>query len=189
MNRARLWCVIVGIAMFLPAKGASAATRPQADSGPGTGLTTRNPLDEIKDELVRVLADAGVPFTSDQENSITLVLEESRRASEQLFGDVMDFRSGPPQGETLDRARAGIAWMNEDFSQRVRQYLDPEQLEVWDAHVEEQGSADEGTPSTAGSLYQLHRRPCRGRRFPFDCGRRGRSPAAPGRTASGNTRS
>ncbi len=149
MNPSALWRVIVGIALLLCVNDATAATFRQ-----DTGLTTRNPLDEIKDELVRVLSEANVPFTADQDDSITLVLEESRRASEQLFGDVMDFRSGPPQGEALDRARAGIEWMNEDFSRRVRQYLDPGQLEAWDASVEERASGDESA-STAGTSQQV----------------------------------
>jgi hypothetical protein len=102
----------------------------------GGGLSTRNPLDEIKAELLTVLDEAMLPFTAEQERSITLVLEESRRASEQLFGDVMDFRDGPPQGERLDRARAGIAWMNDEFGRRVREYLTVEQRTIWDRYVE-----------------------------------------------------
>src|SRR6185503_6599608 len=93
-----------------------------------TGLSTRNPLDEIRDELVQVLSSAKVPFTEAQGQSIVLVIEESRRASEQLFGEVMDFSNGPPQGERLDRARSGIQWMNDDFSRRVKAYLTPQQL-------------------------------------------------------------
>ncbi len=109
---------------------------PAATSAQGErGLLTRNPLDEIKAELVDVLAEAGEPFTAEQNRAITLVLEESRRASEQLFGSVMDFSDGPPQGEQLDRAQAGIAWMNEDFSRRVREHLTPAQLAAWDAHI------------------------------------------------------
>jgi len=49
-------------------------------------LTTRNPLDDIVDELREVLVDSGVPFSPVQEDEIVLVLEESRLASEQLFG-------------------------------------------------------------------------------------------------------
>ncbi|MBI4520032.1 MAG: hypothetical protein HY701_04295 [Gemmatimonadetes bacterium] len=131
-----------------------------ATSAPGQerGLVTRNPLDEIKDELVQVLERAGLPFSEAQARSIALVLEESRRASEQLFGDVMNFSAGPPQGEQLDRARAGIAWMNEDFSQRVRQYLDPAQLKVWDAHLAGRGndaSAGAGTAGTSRQVQQI----------------------------------
>jgi len=99
-------------------------------------LSTRNPLDDLRDELVQVLADAGAPFTADQSASIVLALEESRRASEDLFGDVMDFRGGPPTGERLDRARAGIQWMNDDFTKRVRQYLTEPQLDAWQKHVD-----------------------------------------------------
>jgi hypothetical protein len=121
-------------------------------------LSTRNPLDEIKDELKRVLADAQDPFTEDQERSIALVLEESRRASEDLFGEAMDFRSGPPQGERLDRARAGIQWMNEDFSKRARQFLTANQLAAWDKHLAEKSTgktAAEGQTGTAGTKEQV----------------------------------
>jgi hypothetical protein len=118
------------VASLLLAVAPSAATAQEE-----RGLLTRNPLDAIKAELVELLASAGEPFTTEQDRAITLVLEESRRASEQLFGSVMDFSDGPPQGEQLDRAQAGIAWMNEDFSRRVREHLTPAQLAAWDAHV------------------------------------------------------
>jgi len=118
-------------------------------------LFTRNPLDEIRDELIKVLEDAGLPFTIGQEESITFVLEESRRASEQLFGDVMNFRSGPPRGERLDQAMAGINWMNEDFAKRVRKYLNPDQLDVWDAYIESRMEAAEESEGDAGTSQQV----------------------------------
>ncbi len=123
------------------------------------GLSTRNPLDDIRDELVQVLSAAEVPFTEDQGRSIALVIEESRRASEQLFGEVMDFRNGPPQGEQLDRARAGIQWMNDDFSKRVRKYLTEPQQAAWDKHLATKASAtssaDTSKASTAGTKEQV----------------------------------
>ncbi len=121
------------------------------------GLSTRNPLDEIKEELKQELSDAKVPFTVEQERSIALVLEESRRASEELFGTVMDFRNGPPRGEDLDRARAGIQWMNDDFSKRVRMVLTMVQLVAWDMHlaaIAERRSAKSGD-GTAGTREQV----------------------------------
>lgn len=122
------------------------------DSG---GLSTRNPLDDIKNELIQVLAGAQVPFTQEQERSIALVLEESRRASEELFGEVMDFRNGPPRGEDLDRARAGIQWMNDDFSKRVRVYLTGPQLEAWDRHLAEKRASEANSAATAGTSEQV----------------------------------
>lgn len=120
-----------------------------------TRLFTRNPLDEIRDELIKALSDAGVPFTTEQQKSIAFVLEESRRASEQMFGSVMNFSSGPPQGEQLDRALAGIKWMNEDFSKRIRNYLTPEQLAVWDKHIQSKAAAAEKSGQTAGTSRQV----------------------------------
>jgi len=111
----------------------------------GQGLLTRNPLDDILDELRELLSGAGVPFGRQQETAIVLALEESRLASEQLFGNVMNFSSGPPRGENVERAQAGIAWMNDDFRRRVRAYLEPGQLEVWEEFLE--GSAAESAES------------------------------------------
>ncbi len=119
------------------------------------GFSTRNPLDEIQDNLKQVLSEAGVPFTAEQEQSIALVLEESRRASEQLFGDLMDFSNGPPQGTQLDRARAGIEWMNQDFSKRVRNVLDDAQLVAWDAYEAMQATGGSGEGRTAGTASQV----------------------------------
>ena len=119
------------------------------------GLLTENPLDEIRDELVRVLEEANLPFTPEQEDSITFVLEESRRASENLFGNVMNFSGGPPRGEDLDRALAGIAWINEDFSERVAEYLTAEQRVVWDAHTASRDAAAQATEGSAGTSRQV----------------------------------
>jgi hypothetical protein len=123
------------------------------------GLSTRNPLDDIRNELIQVLSAAQVPFTEDQGRSIALVLEESRRASEQLFGEVMDFSNGPPQGERLDRARSGIQWMNDDFSKRVRTYLTEPQRSAWDRHLATKAAADgpinDSKAVTAGTKEQV----------------------------------
>jgi hypothetical protein len=103
--RAKVW--LMALLLLLPVASTGAQE--------GEGIFTRNPLDEIRDELIKVLENASLPFTAEQEKAIAFVLEESRRASEQMFGDIMDFRNGPPQGEDRDRALAGIAWMNEDW--------------------------------------------------------------------------
>lgn len=115
------------------------------------GLTTRNPLDDIRDELLLVLETAGLPFDQAQEASIILVLEESRIASEQLFGDVMDFSAGPPQGDEVERAMDGIEWMNDDFRRRVRAYLTPDQLDVWDEYVAATPAPPEGGATGTGA--------------------------------------
>ena len=75
-------------------------------------FTSQNPLDELKDQVTKILADAGVPFTEEQNRQLALFIEDQRQASEDLFGVLMDFKDGPPQGENLDRALAGIQWMS-----------------------------------------------------------------------------
>src|SRR5438067_2194824 len=70
-----------------------------------------NPLAQLKDEIQRVLADAGLPFNVEQEKAIILMMEDRRKASEDLFGDLMDFRAGPTRGDESDRLRSAIEWM------------------------------------------------------------------------------
>ncbi len=95
-----------------------------------------NPLAELKDEVGRILTDAGLPFTAEQERGIVLMTEDRRRASEDLFGDLMDFRAGPTQGQEADRLRSAIEWMRGEFLGRLQDYLTPEQLTVWSAYAE-----------------------------------------------------
>ena len=95
------------------------------------GLLVQNPLNEIRDALAATLDGASIPFTEEQVEQIALVMDEQRRATEELFGRVFDFRGGPPQGAQLDRALAGIAWMTEAFLENVAAVLTPEQDAAW----------------------------------------------------------
>ena len=93
----------------------------------------QNPLDEIRLALAGTLADSGLPFTDEQVQAIALVMDEQRRVTEELFGQVLDFSGGPPQGARLDQALAGIAFMSEAFLENVNDALTPEQSEAWTA--------------------------------------------------------
>ncbi|PYS53431.1 MAG: hypothetical protein DMG13_12615 [Acidobacteria bacterium] len=95
-----------------------------------------NPLAESKDEVQRVLAAAGLPLTGEQEKAIVLMMEDRRQASEDLFGDLMNFQAGPTRGEQEDHLRSAIEWMRGEFLKRLQDYLRPEQLAVWSAHQE-----------------------------------------------------
>ena len=95
------------------------------------GLLVQNPLDEIRAALAGTLADSGVPFTDEQVQAIALVMDEQRRVTEEFFGQVLDFSGGPPQGDQLDQALAGIAWMSEAFLDNVDEVLTPAQSEAW----------------------------------------------------------
>lgn len=97
-------------------------------------LTTTNPLDDLKAVVEQVLDAAGVPFTDQQNSELALVMEEQRQASERLFGNIMDFSSGPIRGADRDRALAGIQWMNEAFEGTLTDLLTPEQNRVWTEH-------------------------------------------------------
>jgi hypothetical protein len=58
-----------------------------------------NPLAKLKDELTQVLATANLPFTEEQERAIVLMMEDRRQASEDLFGNLMNFQAGPTRGD------------------------------------------------------------------------------------------
>lgn len=97
---------------------------------------SENPLAALNDQLRRVLAAAGVPFTPQQERAIALMMEERRRASEELFGNLMDFRGGPTRGEDEERLRSAIEWMRSAFLADLTAFLSPEQAAVWSAFLD-----------------------------------------------------
>jgi hypothetical protein len=107
-------------------------------------LAVENPLAVLHDELKAVLAGADLPFSDEQDRAITLMMEERQRASEDLFGDLMDFRAGPTRGQESDRLRSAIAWMRGEFLSQVENYLSEPQLAVW-RRFEESGGLDDGT--------------------------------------------
>src|SRR5262245_42531017 len=82
-----------------------------------------NPLAGLKDEVKRVLADAHLPFSEEQERTVVLMMEDRRQASEDLFGNLMDFRAGPTRGEDEDHFRSAIEWMRGEFLARLQDYL------------------------------------------------------------------
>ena len=77
-----------------------------------------NPLAKLKDELKQVLAAANLPFTEEQERAIVLMMEDRRQASEDLFGNLMNFQAGPTRGDDADHLRAAIEFMESEFIKR-----------------------------------------------------------------------
>jgi hypothetical protein len=102
----------------------------------------RNPLDQLHDQAKVVFERAGCPLTAEQEKAIALMIEDRRQASEDLFGQLMDFRGGPVQGEQQDRAVAGIKWMNDEFKKHLVEYLTSDQMPVWEGYESGQGIQD-----------------------------------------------
>jgi hypothetical protein len=96
--------------------------------------TTQNPLDKLHDQAKSVFEKAGVPFSAEQEKSVALMIEDRRQASEDLFGQLMDFRGGPVQGQQQDRAVAAIKWMHDEFKKRLSEYLTEEQRPIWEIY-------------------------------------------------------
>ncbi len=96
-------------------------------------LVTQNPLDQLKEQLATILAEAGVPFTPIQEGQVALLVEEQRQASENLFGDIMDFSNGIPEGAERDRALASIQWIHDAFRAKLPDYLTTDQRAVVEA--------------------------------------------------------
>ena len=109
------------------------AVAAQETAAPVTSAA-ENPLAALNDEVRRALAAAAVPFSPEQERAIALMIEERRRASEDLFGNLMDFRSGPTQGQEEDRLRSAIEWMRAEFLNNLGGYLTDAQAAVWATH-------------------------------------------------------
>ena len=93
--------------------------------------TIQNPLDKLHDQAKALFEASGFPFSEEQEKGVALMIEDRRQASEDLFGQLMDFRSGPVQGQQQDRAVAAIKWMHDEFKKRLREYLTEDQLPIW----------------------------------------------------------
>jgi hypothetical protein len=93
--------------------------------------TGQSPLPALMAEVTQALAEAGVPFTAEQQRAIALMMEDRRQASEDLFRDMMDFSAGPTAGREAERLQSAIAWIRDDFVNRLPDYLTPEQLAAW----------------------------------------------------------
>jgi hypothetical protein len=97
------------------------------------GLLTENPMAELKAAVDNVLDREGIPFSVEQDRQIILMMDERRRASEELFGDLQDFTAGPTQGQEADELRSAIEWMQGEFLARIDEYLTDAQAEAWEA--------------------------------------------------------
>ena len=93
----------------------------------------------LKAQVDRVLVEARLPFSEEQDKAIILMMEDRRQASEELFGDLFDFSAGPTQGQDADRLRSAIDWLRNEFLTRLRTFLTPEQLTVWTRFEERRG--------------------------------------------------
>src|SRR5437867_1224219 len=111
-----------------------------------------NPLAKLKDEVKQVLAEANLPFTEEQERAIVLMMEDRRQASEDLFGDLMNFQAGPTKGDDADHLRAAIEFMEAEFLKRLQDYLSPEQLAAWVAY---RAKASEGNAASKDDLVSV----------------------------------
>src|SRR5262245_23229378 len=69
---------------------------------------TENPLAVLHEEVGRVLGEANLPFSEEQSQAIILMMEERRKASEDLFGDLNNFQAGPTRGQESDRLQSAI---------------------------------------------------------------------------------
>ena len=107
--------------------------------GQQNSTTTQNPLDKLHAQAKALFERAEAPFSEEQEKSVSLMIEDRRQASEDLFGQLMDFRGGPVQGQQQDRAVAAIKWMHDEFRKRLREYLTEEQLPVWEKYEAGEG--------------------------------------------------
>ncbi len=117
-------------------------------------LAPENPLAVLKVEVERVLDEVGLPFTDAQGDAIVLMMEDRRQASEELFGDLMDFSAGPTQGQDSDRLRSAIEYMENEFLTRLEDYLTVGQLAAWSLYLETTEVPLTGTPELESPRQQ-----------------------------------
>ena len=115
-------------------------------------LGAENPLAQLKGELENVLIDAGLPFTEEHYDAIVLMMEDRRRASEELFGELLNFSAGPTQGQDADRLNSAIEWMRGEFLLRLEDYSTEEQNVTWSLHRE---TSDTGILATSEAARRL----------------------------------
>jgi hypothetical protein len=141
-----------------------ALSRPAAAQEPAAVTTetltadaATNPLAALNALVQQVLTDAMLPVSDDQERAIALMMEERRRASEELFGSLMDFSGGPTQGQEEDRLRSAIDWMRNEFLQNLSGYLSAEQNAAWTAYRTKvmDVSADSSGAGSAGETQYV----------------------------------
>src|SRR5262249_43214177 len=119
-------------------------------------LTERNPVDELKEQVINALASANVPLTPAQEKELTLLIEEERQAAENLFGITWDFSKGPPQGEDRDQALAGIQWMYEELKKKIPDYMTDTQRAAWENYTKgSQARTDEDLPRKEATKVKI----------------------------------
>jgi hypothetical protein len=102
--------------------------------------TTKNPLDQLRDQAKEVFERAGMPLSSEQEKAVAVLIEERRQASEDLFNQLMDYRGGPVKGDQHDRAVAGIKLMIDEFRKGFRACLTREQYATWETYESGEGA-------------------------------------------------
>ncbi len=117
-------------------------------------LAPENPLAVLKLEVERVLDAAELPFTDAQDDAVVLMMEDRRQASEELFGDLMDFSEGPTQGQDSDRLRSAIEYMENEFLTRLEDYLTVGQFAAWSRYREASESPAPGAPEPDSPLQQ-----------------------------------
>src|SRR5438874_13668097 len=93
-----------------------------------------NPLAELKDEVKRLLAEANLPLTEEQERAIVIMMEDRRQASEDRFGDVMNLQAGPRRGDDADHLRSALAWTEGESRRRLQGYLTRRRRAAWAAY-------------------------------------------------------
>jgi hypothetical protein len=139
-------------------------------------LITQNPLDQLKEQLADVLAEAGFPFTTAQEGQVALLVEEQRQASESLFGDIMDFSNGIPEGAERDRALASIQWIHDEFRSKLPDYLTNDQraaVEEFESQGGKLAATIEGVEEAGTEVSQIQQIRVSNNTFNVENGRSG----------------
>ncbi len=120
----------------------------------GEDFRRRNPLEQVQN----MLAEAGVPLSDEQQETLQTIMEEQRRAFREQFrqrrqeggGERRRERGGERRGAFGGRGRFGG-----EMQEKIRGVLTAEQIEVWDNYRNEQIRRRGGYPALRLMLEEV----------------------------------
>lgn len=116
----------------------------------GEDFRRRNPLEQVQN----MLAEAGVPLSDEQQETLQTIMEEQRRAFREQFRQRRR-ESGQEGGGQRRGAFGGRGGFGGAMQEKIRGVLTAEQIEIWDNYRNEQIRLRGGYPALRLMLEEV----------------------------------
>ena len=116
----------------------------------GEDFRRRNPLEQVQN----MLAEAGVPLSDEQQETLQTIMEEQRRAFREQFRQRRR-ESGQEGGGQRRGAFGGRGGFGGAMQGKIRDVLTAEQIEIWDNYRNEQIRLRGGYPALRLMLEEV----------------------------------